>query len=208
MDWQHWHEAYEDPGSSLSRRLEVVRRRVSEALDNLGPGRRRLLSLCAGDARDLLPLLADHPRGLDLTATVVELDPDLAAAARTAADRSGLSDRVIVHQADAGLVGDHFGRLPVDLLLLCGVFGNVPDDDVRRTISALSAFVAPGGRIIWTRGGSTPDQRPVIRGWMTDAGLTEVSFDGAPQVFGVGVHLQPNPVNGRALPARLFAFSR
>ena len=29
-DWHAWHDAYDDPGSSLARRLAVVRARIAE----------------------------------------------------------------------------------------------------------------------------------------------------------------------------------
>ena len=35
-DWVGWHARYDDPDSTQSRRLVVVRRRVGEALDALG----------------------------------------------------------------------------------------------------------------------------------------------------------------------------
>ena len=35
-DWVGWHAPYDDPDSTQSRRLVVVRRRVGEALDALG----------------------------------------------------------------------------------------------------------------------------------------------------------------------------
>ena len=73
--WVQWHERYEDPDSGLSRRLRLVRRHVAEALDTAAPGPVRVLSLCAGEGRDLLGVLPGHPRREDVTATLVELEP-------------------------------------------------------------------------------------------------------------------------------------
>jgi hypothetical protein len=63
MDWQSWHEEYDDPGSRLSRRLAVVQRRLTEILDTVTGTDLRLVSLCGGEARDVIPVLAAHPRG-------------------------------------------------------------------------------------------------------------------------------------------------
>src|SRR5690606_17231917 len=71
MDWGRWHEEYDDPDSRLSRRLEVVSARLAEAIAAC-PGRLRLLSLCAGEARDVISVLSEHPRSRDVDATVVE----------------------------------------------------------------------------------------------------------------------------------------
>jgi len=81
-DWRAWHDAYDDPGSSLAQRLGVVQTRIAAALDAAPPGPLRAVSMCAGQGRDLIPVLASHPRGRDVTARLVELDPGLAGAAR------------------------------------------------------------------------------------------------------------------------------
>src|SRR5699024_7121312 len=93
-DWQRWHRDYETPGSSLARRLVVVRRDLDRALHEAPrdpDGSRRLISLCAGDGRDVLPVLAAHPAGRDVRALLIELDPDLSAAARATAAGLGLT---------------------------------------------------------------------------------------------------------------------
>lgn len=186
-NWVAWHDAYADAGSSLSRRLVVVRRRIGEALDALDHLERlpvRVLSLCAGDGRDLLPELTARP-GLAVRAVLVELDARLAGAAREGA--AGLKG-VEVRQADAGELTSCVDVLPVDLLLLCGIFGNVPTAHVRSTIDAVPAMLAPDGMVIWTRGWfRSEDLRPQVRQWFLDAGVDEIAFDGHPERFGVGV---------------------
>jgi hypothetical protein len=150
-DWLAWHRAYDDPDSPLSRRLRGVQREIEHALDSLPPGRRRVLSLCAGDGRDLIPVLARHRRRDDVSAVLVELDPRLAEAARSRADDAGLHDSIDVRQRDAGLLAAFDDVVPVDMLLLCGIFGNVSEVDIRSTIKcSASGFVVGGGVVIWT----------------------------------------------------------
>ena len=192
----------------MSRRLAVVRRRVAEVLD--GDERQRalrILSLCAGDGRDVLAELEARP-DLDAPTVLVELDEVLAQRARVRA--TGRRD-VEVRQGDAGDTETFADAVPVDLLLLCGIFGNISDADIATTVAAAPAMLAEGGTVIWTRGvfESGQDLRRTIRRWFTEAGLEEVAFDGAPERFGVGVARRP--VGNRcvsALPARLFTFAR
>jgi hypothetical protein len=215
-DWQEWHEQYDDPASSLSRRLEDVRRQLAADLDRRadeGQRSARLLSLCAGDGRDTIPVLAART-GLDVDACLVELDPELADTARAVAARSGVE--IDVRTADAGSTAAFRDRLPVDVLMLCGIFGNVSDADVERCVDSSRAMVWAGGTVIWTRGSRVPDDptdrygdpAEWVRRLFTEAGFEEVGFV-APQdaTYRVGVERQPTFVDAEP-PDRLFSFVR
>ena len=75
MDWRRWHDEYDEAGSGLARRLAAVQDQVRAGLDRCPPGQVRLISLCAGQGRDVLDVLPDHPRRDDVRARLVELDP-------------------------------------------------------------------------------------------------------------------------------------
>jgi hypothetical protein len=80
-EWVAWHERY-TPGSPLARRLDIVQGLIRSALDASPPGPIHLISMCAGDGRDIFGVLPDHPRQADVHARLVELDPELARRAR------------------------------------------------------------------------------------------------------------------------------
>jgi hypothetical protein len=215
-DWHAWYDDYDDPGSSLSRRLAVVREQLTRVLAE-AEGPVRLLSLCSGDGRDTVPVLAALPdREAAVAAVLVELDSGLAAAARAAAGAAGLM--VDVRTGDAGLAATWRDVLPADVLMLCGVFGNVPDADIRRTVAAVPVLLREGGRVIWTRGNRVPqdptevdgDPSEWVRGLFAEAGLVEEAFvQPADAGYRVGVHRRPAGLHeaaGLALPDRLFAF--
>ena len=182
--WVEWHDAYRDPESMLSARLAVVRRWIAMTLDAAPTGPIRVVSACAGEGRDLLDVLANHPRAADVRARLVELDPELAARARVAAAAAVGADVEVV-EADAGCTDAYAGAVPADLVLLCGVFGNVDDADIARTVAAAPMLCAPGATLVWTRHRNAPDRTPDIRRWFVDAGFDEVAFEG--ESFGVGV---------------------
>jgi hypothetical protein len=206
-DWTEWHRSYDDPSTSLARRLVVVQRRLVEAVVALEPGLHRVLSLCAGDGRDVIPVLAEARLRPAPQTVLVELDPVLSTAARRRASAAGL-ESVEVIEGDAATTGLYARLVPVDLLLLCGIFGNVSDDDIRTTIGAAAALLRDGGRVVWTRGSTEPDLRPSIRKWFDDAGFDEVSFDGDPEPFGVGVGERRPDAVAPPLPPKLFTFLR
>lgn len=197
-DWVEWHTAYASD-TPLARRLGAVQEQIDRALTRAAPGPVRLLSLCAGEGRDVLPVLARHRRGGDVVGRLVERDPRLCARAEAAAPPG-----VAVVAGDAGTTAC-FGAVPVDLLLLCGIFGNVSDDDVRRTVEAVPALLAAGGTVIWTRHTGAPDLTPRLRAWFAAAGVAETAFvTGDRWSVGAGVrHAAPQEL---AADARLFTF--
>jgi hypothetical protein len=201
-DWNRWHTHYDDPGSSLSQRLAAVQEQIGLALDRARPGPLAVLSLCAGQGRDVLPVLARHPRGGDVRGRLVELDPRLAAAAREAAPPG-----VEVVEGDAGSTAAAAGVAPVDLLLLCGIFGNVGEDDIATTVAAVPALLAPGGTVIWTRGTRAPDLTARVRSWFAAAGVRETSFVTGPRPgWSVGAGVLDGPTRALEPDRRLFTF--
>jgi hypothetical protein len=187
--WVRWHASYEDPASALSRRLRVVQDGVRAALDGQSQGPIRIVSMCAGQGRDVIDVVAGHPRRADVRARLVERDPSLAAFARRRAADLGVDGQIEVVEGDASLVASYAGFLPADLVLICGVFGNINDADIRATVRRMPSFCAPGGTVIWTRHRRAPDLTPSVRSWFAEAGFEELSFVApAANVLGVGCH--------------------
>ncbi len=193
-DWVAWHDAYDDPGSSLSRRLAVVQKRLDQILDASRGRRIGLVSLCAGDGRDVIPVLARRPDRERTVAVLVENDQELARRAQASVERAGLTS-VEVRGADAGRFDTFADVVPTDVLLLCGIFGNIAHEQVHDVVESVPHLLRVGGSVIWTRGASSSaDRRPEIRAWFSAAGLDEIAFDGAPETFGVGVnYLRASP---------------
>ncbi|RZU10289.1 hypothetical protein EV645_6751 [Kribbella rubisoli] len=185
MDWKTWHERYDDPESELSRRLEAVKQQVRAALDRAPAGPVPVASLCAGQGRDLLQVLTDHPRRTDVQARLVELDPVLADSAQERAAEFG---QVEVVTGDASLTDQYVGLVPAELVLLCGIFGNISAEDIRRTVDASPQLCRTGGTVIWTRHREDPDLVPSICDWFEGRGFERVWLSDRDAGFGVGVH--------------------
>lgn len=200
-DWNDWHARYDDPGSGLAQRLLAVREQIALALDRARPGPVRLLSPCTGDGRDVLPVLARHPRGADVRGRLVELDPRLCATAAAAAPPG-----IEVVQGDAGSTAAAAGAVPVDLLLLCGIFGNISDEDVEGVAATVPSLLAPGGTVIWTRSTREPDLTPRVREWFAATGVRGTAFVAGPRPgWSVGAGVLDGPTQPLA-DQRLFTF--
>lgn len=208
--WERWHVAYEDQASSLSLRLRTVQAMVRRVLNGFPPDHGvpiRLVSFCAGQGRDVIDVVARHPRRAEVSALLVELDPALVAFARARADASGVGDVVQIVEGDASLSRWYQDQVPADLILVCGVFGNISSADITATIEALPSFCRKGSHVVWTRHRRAPDATPAVRSCFAAAGFSEVAFE-APggTVTTVGLHR----FDGEAGPfdpgRRLFAF--
>ncbi len=195
-DWSEWHDAYGRPDSGLADRLAAVCAQIDRYLDATAPDPVRVISACAGDGRDLLGVLARRPDAGRVTALLVEYDARLAARARDAAEE--LTAQVEVRQSDAAQSDVYAQAAPADLVLLCGIFGNISDADVRATVGVASQLCGTGAEVVWTRHRREPDLTPAIRGWFAEDGFEEVAFVApSEQQWSVGVHrlvAQPQPL--------------
>ncbi|MEU9330990.1 class I SAM-dependent methyltransferase [Streptomyces canus] len=205
MDWNGWHDKYDVADSWMARRLRTVQSQTRAALDEAPAGQLKVISLCAGDGRDLLHVLSAHPRRHEVRTRLVELDArNTAAASETA--RLAKLDQVEVVTGDASLIHQYRDMTPADLVLICGVFGNITDSDIEHTIGACSQLCKTGGTVIWTRNRAAPDRVPMICDWFCEQGF-ELKWLSEPDAgFGVGVHRftgTPRPLH---TGTRLFEF--
>ncbi|MGO9488949.1 MAG: hypothetical protein ACLQBB_07975 [Solirubrobacteraceae bacterium] len=197
VDWGTWHSSYERAGSALGRRLELVRGELRAALDRARAGPLTAISVCAGQGHDLLGVLADHPRREDVRARLVELDPGNVLAACRAAAAAGLGGVEIV-EGDASLTDAYAGTVPADLILLCGVFGNISARDVERTIEELPSLCAAGASVVWTRHRNPPDLVPRILSTFERAGFEHVALRDGPHLAVGRSRLATEPSRFRA----------
>jgi hypothetical protein len=138
---------------------------------------------------------------------LVELDPALVAFARQRAAAAGVADRVEVVEGDASQCASYEGAVPADIVLVCGVFGNISPADITRTIHALRAFCVPGGQVLWTRHRRAPDLTSTVRADFAAAGFAELGFE-APDgtVLAVGRHRLDGPTASFDPARQLFDF--
>jgi hypothetical protein len=186
-DWHAWHEAYENPHSPLVRRLGMIQAQIRAMLDQAPTGPLRAISLCAGQGRDLIGVLASHPRGADVTARLVELEPRNAEFARRLAADAGL-EGVEVITGDAALTSHYAPLVPAHLVVACGLFGNMTDADVKRTIGFCPQLCAAGGTVVWTRGRWAPDLLPRVCDWFEDLGFERIWVSPSDFPPGCGAH--------------------
>jgi len=187
MDWHEWHDAYDSPDSYLSRRLALIQERLRLALDTAPPGPLTAISLCAGQGHDLIGVLADHPRGPEVRARLVELDERNVDVATRAARAAGLPGVEVV-AGDASLTDQYADLAPADLVLLCGVLGNITDPDVERLLDHCAQLCRTGGTVVWTRNRKEPDLVPQICAWLEERGFERLWVSDPALTASVGAH--------------------
>ena len=95
----------------------------------------------------------------------------------------------------------------MDLLLLCGIFGNVSDEDIHATLTAIPAMCRTKATVIWTRGRRAPDITPTMRTWLDTVGCERIGFDSpSPSGYAVGCDRFAGEPRPDDLPQRLFRF--
>src|SRR5580700_8396928 len=114
-DWNEWFRSYY-VSPSLQARLRIVREQIRAALNELPSGPIRIISVCAGDGRDLIGAIAGHQRQGDVAAWLLDTHQGSLDRGRTAAQRAGLGRQLSFLAADAGLAGSYAGLAPSDLL--------------------------------------------------------------------------------------------
>jgi hypothetical protein len=205
-DWLQWHAPYHDPASSLSRRLALVRRQLQLALPPHLETPLRVISVCAGQGQDVLDVLSAYPYAHQVRARLVELDERNVAIAQQQIEALQLPG-IEVTCGDAGDLAAYEGIAPADIVLICGVFGNISEADIFRTIDLLPQLCDHGATVIWTRTRRDPDITPRIREYLASHAFVEVAFI-APgdTLFSVGVHRfmgAPQPLQPEQ---RMFSF--
>ena len=149
--WNGWPDrAYQQ--DRYQHRLLAVQEHLADALDHAPGGPVRIISLCAGDGRDLIKVLGSHPRRGDVSACLIEQDLRSVADGTRRAESAGLSNAVEFLAADATAYETYRDIVPADLVLLCGVWGHVPVSDRKELVRALASICKAGGMVIWTRG--------------------------------------------------------
>jgi hypothetical protein len=207
-DWLAWHGEYEDENSDLSQRLHVVQAEIRRLLPLEQPVEPfQFVSICAGQAHDIIGVLAGYPYASHVKGRLVELNPDNVQQIRAKADAAGLDLEII--EGDAADTSLYEGAVPADLVIAVGIFGNVSDADVFGTIRALPGFTKTGATVLWSRGRHlVPDITAEIRSTFAEAGFAETGFhspDG--RRFQIGASRYDGPAV-ELKRGRLFTFVR
>jgi len=148
--WSDWPQrAYKQ--RRYQQRLAAVQAHLFDCLNAAPAGQVRVISVCAGDGRDLLGVLEIHQRRNDVAAWLIEQSAQSVNAGAARASALGLADAVNFLHADATLYATYQGIAPADIVLFCGVWGHVPAHERISVIRALACLCKPDGVVIWSR---------------------------------------------------------
>ena len=205
-DWKKWHTLYNDTDSGLAKRLRLVQESIGDNLPNTIEDKFQIIDICSGDGRDLLEVLARYPAADQVCSYLVELDERLVEESRHTVNGKNLPNITVVN-GDASLLHTYENIPRADLLLLCGVFGNISRDDVQSTIEALPQLSKHGTKVIWTRHLRQKEEVPAIQSLFIANGFSEVALKTTDdQSYAVATHEfkgSPEPLKNNT---KLFTF--
>jgi hypothetical protein len=151
--WSGWPDkAYQREG--YQQRLQAVQEHLAECLDDAPAGPVRILSMCAGDGRDVIGAVRAHRRRKDVAAWLVELNSQSVELGKGYSVNAGLERSLKFINADATVYETYKSIGAADIVLVCGVWGHVPANEKTLLVKAVSTLCKPGGAVIWTRGTS------------------------------------------------------
>ncbi|MEH1930682.1 class I SAM-dependent methyltransferase family protein [Nostoc sp.] len=208
-DWYEWHDLY-DTEPKLQQRLEIVQEYIAYSLNASPDGAIRIVSVCAGDGRDLLGTLKNHPRAKDVSARLVEINSNLVERGRATIESLGLAKQIEFINDDATLATNYVGAVPADIVIVCGVFGNLAQEaELNRLLDNLSFLSKPGAFVIWTRGHSNGiPLSDNVRKILSASGFEEVNFKLTDTGdMGVGLHRYLGENLAAPKEQQLFVFS-
>jgi hypothetical protein len=185
MDWYSWHDGY--GGGPLGGRLQVVQTQINAALATMHEGPIRVISICAGQGHDIVGSLERFERRRDVRALLVELDERNVEATRQRVAAASLPG-ITVKAADAGITDVYQGTVPANLILACGVFGSLTDEDIDRTVGLLPALSSPNAQVVWTANQAAPGLWDTALGAFDRHGFREVWTTSRAEELGVGRH--------------------
>src|SRR6478735_4688302 len=123
--WATWPDrAYQNEG--YQQRLSVVQEHLVESLDAAPAGRVRILSICAGDGRDVIGVLQSHSRRHEVSACLVEQSGRSVRLGQDRVNAAGLNGVVSFLEGDATEFATYQAIAPAEIVLFCGVWGHVP----------------------------------------------------------------------------------
>jgi len=148
--WARWHDQYAKlPG--LIARLSLVRQHLSKCLDLLPSGGIRVVSVCAGDGRDIIAVLSRHIRSQDVSGWLVENDPRVVESGLQEIEKAGLGHGLNYILDDASRSSTYSKIAPTDVVLVAGVFGNLRGVEALKLIERLPSLCKPEAFVVWTR---------------------------------------------------------
>jgi hypothetical protein len=207
--WSGWPQhAYRR--EHYQHRLAAVQAHFATCLDSAGQGSLRVVSLCAGDGRDVIGVLQSHRRRDDVSAWLIELDRQSVADGRRHVQASGLEKVVQFINADATDYSTYKDFVPCDVILVCGVWGHVPAEERAGLVRGLAAFCKPGGSVVWTRGISKGVSRlEDIQSQFEAASWEQVDVSATPDgSWVVGTHRYRGPSLEAPRTGRIFNFRK
>jgi protein-L-isoaspartate O-methyltransferase len=98
---------------------------------------------------DLLGTLSNHPRAKDVYARLVELNSQLVERGQQTIESLGLTKQIEFINGDATISSNYVGAVPADIVIVCGVFGNLADEpELNRLLANLSFLSKQGAFVI------------------------------------------------------------
>ena len=184
MTWNDWHIIYNDKESAPYKRSIITQELVNNYL-NIHKKNIIILSICSGQARDILPAIAGREDKDRITTYLLDIDKDCLEYAQ---EYARIHDIPNVHtiNKDASLKESYDDIPKVDLIVICGLFGHLVPEDIATTALFLQTLIEDNATVIWSRNKFFNDHSDNIRNIFWEAKLKKYQYDSFIDVLTMG----------------------
>ena len=148
MDWNDWHNHYDDLDSELSKRLGKVKEHIKNIL--LETENPTVLNICSGQGKDILESMLE----LDKDAEVFLIDTNIDAlnSGINFAKKNNIGTITFINE-DASHTSTYkkYDIPKSNIVLACGLFGHLNEDDSYTLVDFLKTQIKINGTVIWTK---------------------------------------------------------
>jgi hypothetical protein len=148
MTWNDWHIIYDDKESAPYKRSLLTQQLINNYLISHKKNI-IILSICSGQARDILPAIAGREDKDRITTYLLDIDKDCLEYAQ---EYACIHDIPNVHtiNKDASLKESYDDIPKADLIVICGLFGHLVPEDIATTASFLAHISDNDAHVIWS----------------------------------------------------------
>ena len=171
---ENWHLNHNDMNSTPYKRNKDEQNLIKTCLNSI-KNNVNIISICSGQARDILPILAGKKDNNKINTYLIDTDLECLEYADNYAKENKIPNVHLINK-NAGLRETYNDIPQADIIIICGVFGHLSLLDIKSTISFIKHLLNENGFVIWSRHKFDNDISEDIKNIFKELNFNELAF--------------------------------